>query len=62
MLFSMKTLLINPNIIAVENIDDPPRLRSGKGIPVNGIKPRIVNMFISTVSYTHLTLQTICSV
>ena len=43
----MKTLLINPNIIAVENIDDPPRLRSGKGIPVNGIKPRIVNRFIS---------------
>ena len=43
----MKTLLINPNIIAFENIDDPPRLRSGKGIPVNGIKPRIVNRFIS---------------
>ena len=43
----MKTLLINPNIIAVENIDEPPRLRSGKGIPVNGIKPRIVNKFIS---------------
>ena len=42
----MKTLLINPNIIAVENIDDPPRLRSGKGIPVNGIKPRIVDKFI----------------
>ena len=47
MLFSMNTLLINPNIIAVENIDDPPRLRSGKGIPVNGIKPRIVNKFIN---------------
>ena len=47
MLFSMKTLLINPNIIAVENIDDPPRLRSGKGIPVKGIKPRIVNKFIN---------------
>ena len=43
----MKTLLINPNIIAVENIDEPPRLKSGKGIPVNGIKPRIVNKFIS---------------
>ena len=43
----MKTLLINPNIIAVENIDEPPRLRSGKGIPVNGIKPRIVNKFIN---------------
>ena len=47
MLFSMNTLLINPNIIAVENIDDPPRLRSGKGIPVKGIKPSIVNKFIS---------------
>ena len=47
MLFSMKTLLINPNIIAVENIDEPPRLKSGKGIPVNGIKPRIVNKFIN---------------
>ena len=43
----MKTLLINPNTIAVEKIDDPPRLRSGKGIPVKGIKPRIVNRFIS---------------
>ena len=43
----MKTLLINPNIIAVENIDEPPRLKSGKGIPVNGIKPRIVNKFIN---------------
>ena len=43
----MKTLLINPNIIAVENIDDPPRLKRGKGIPVNGIKPRIVNKFIN---------------
>ena len=43
----MKTLLINPNIIAVENIDDPPRLRSGKGIPVKGINPRIVNKFIN---------------
>ena len=43
----MKTLLINPNIIAVENIDDPPRLRSGKGIPVKGIKPRIVNKLIN---------------
>ncbi len=43
----MKTLLINPNIIAVENIDDPPRLKSGKGIPVKGIKPRIVNKFIN---------------
>ena len=42
----MNTLLINPNIIAVENIDDPPRLRSGKGIPVKGIKPSIVNKFI----------------
>ena len=42
----MKTLLINPNIIAVENIDEPPRLKSGNGIPVNGIKPRIVNKFI----------------
>jgi len=47
MLFSMKTLLIKPNIIAVENIDDPPRLRSGKGIPVKGIKPRIVNKLIN---------------
>ena len=47
MLFSMKTLLINPNIIAVENIDDPPRLKSGKGIPVKGINPRIVNKFIN---------------
>ena len=47
MLFSMKTLLINPNIIAVEKIDEPPRLKSGKGIPVNGIKPRIVNKFIN---------------
>ena len=43
----MKTLLINPNIIAVENIDEPPRLKSGKAIPVNGIKPRIVNKFIN---------------
>ena len=43
----MKTLLINPNIIAVENIDDPPRLKSGKGIPVKGINPRIVNKFIN---------------
>ena len=43
----MKTLLINPNIIAVENIDDPPRHRSGKGIPVKGIKPRIVNKLIN---------------
>ncbi len=43
----MNTLLIKPNIIAVENIDDPPRLRSGKGIPVKGIKPRIVNKLIN---------------
>ena len=43
----MKTLLINPNIIAVENIDDPPRLKSGKGIPVKGIKPRIVDKLIN---------------
>ena len=43
----MKTLLTNPNIIAVENIDEPPRLKSGKAIPVNGIKPRIVNKFIN---------------
>ena len=43
----MKTLLINPNIIAVENIDDPPRLKRGNGIPVKGIKPRIVNKFIN---------------
>ena len=53
MLFSMKTLLINPNTIAVENIDDPPRLRSGKGIPVKGIKPSIVNKFIS-LSLIHI--------
>ena len=39
--------LINPNIIAVENIDDPPRLKSGKGIPVKGINPRIVSKFIN---------------
>ena len=43
----MKTLLIKPNIIAVEKIDEPPRLKRGKGIPVNGIKPRIVNKFIN---------------
>ena len=43
----MKTLLIKPNIIAVENIDDPPRLKSGKGIPVKGMKPRIVNKLIN---------------
>ena len=43
----MKTLLISPNIIAVENIDEPPRLKSGKGMPVNGINPRIVNKLIN---------------
>ena len=42
----MKTLLINPNINAVENIDDPPRLKIGKGIPVKGINPSIVIKFI----------------
>ena len=42
----MKTLLIKPNIIAVENIDEPPRLRRGKAIPVSGMKPRIVNKYI----------------
>ena len=43
----MKTLLIIPNIIAVENTDEPPRLKRGKGIPVNGINPKIVNKFIN---------------
>ncbi len=47
MLFSMKTLLIIPNMIAVENIEEPPRLKSGKGIPVNGINPKIVNKLIN---------------
>ena len=45
MLFSMKTLLIKPNITAVANIDEPPRLRSGNGMPVKGMNPRIVNKF-----------------
>ena len=43
----MKTLLINPNMIAVENTDEPPRLNSGNGIPVNGMKPKIVNKLIN---------------
>ena len=43
----MKTLFINPNIIAVENIDEPPRLKSGKGIPVKGINPKMVNKLIN---------------
>ena len=47
MLFSMKTLLIIPNMIAVENAEEPPRLKSGNGIPVNGIKPKIVNKLIN---------------
>ena len=47
MLFSMKTLLIIPNMIAVENTEEPPRLKSGKGIPVNGINPKIVNKLIN---------------
>ena len=46
MLFSMKTLLINPNIIAVENIDEPPRLNKGNGKPVTGINPMTVEIFI----------------
>ena len=47
MLFSMKTLLIIPNMIAVENTEEPPRLKSGNGIPVNGINPKIVNKLIN---------------
>ena len=43
----MNTLLIIPNIIAVENIDEPPRLNKGKGMPVKGMNPRIVNKFIN---------------
>ena len=43
----MKTLFINPNIIAVENIDEPPRLKSGYGMPVKGINPKMVNKLIN---------------
>ena len=43
----MKTLLIIPNIIAVENTEEPPRLKRGKGMPVKGINPKIVNKFIN---------------
>ena len=34
-----------PKIIAVETIEDPPRLSKGKGNPVNGNKPVIVEIF-----------------
>ena len=47
MLFSMKTLLIIPKIIAVENIEEPPKLNNGNGIPVSGIMPRIVNKLMN---------------
>jgi len=47
MLFSMKTLLIIPNMIAVEKTEEPPRLKSGNGIPVKGINPKIVNKLIN---------------
>ena len=33
-----------PNIIAVETIEDPPKLSRGKGKPVNGSKPVIVEI------------------
>ena len=47
-----------PKITATETIEEPPKLKSGKGKPVTGIIPTTVDMFINTVSYTHLTLPT----
>lgn len=46
MLFSIKTLLINPKIIEVESIEEPPRLNKGNAIPVRGIRPKTVSKFI----------------
>ena len=36
-----------PKITAIETIDEPPRLKSGKGKPVTGIIPTTVDIFIN---------------
>ena len=41
----MKILFVIPNIIAVETIEEPPRLRRGNGKPVRGSNPVIVEIF-----------------
>ena len=45
MLFSINILLVIPKIIAIETIEEPPKLKSGKGRPVTGIIPTTVDIF-----------------
>lgn len=47
MLFSINALLISPNKMEVEITEDPPKLSSGNGIPVNGIIPSTVVKLIN---------------
>ena len=47
MLFSINILLVIPKIIAIETIEEPPKLKSGKGKPVTGIIPTTVDIFIN---------------
>ena len=47
MLFSINILLVIPKIIAIETIEEPPKLKSGKGKPVTGIIPTTVEIFIN---------------
>ena len=35
-----------PNAAEVAKMEDPPKLNSGNGSPVNGIKPKTVNTFM----------------
>ena len=46
MLFSINIRFVIPNIKAIETIEEPPRLSSGNGKPVTGIKPTTVDIFI----------------
>ena len=45
MLFSINILLVIPKITAIETIEEPPKLKSGKGKPVTGIIPTTVDIF-----------------
>ena len=45
MLFSINILLVIPKIKAIETIEEPPKLKSGKGKPVTGIIPTTVDIF-----------------
>ena len=43
-----------PKIVETAIIDDPPKLKSGNGSPVKGIKPTTVAMFIKICRYSKI--------